>query len=326
MEQGQQQALSIIDSIDNNMVQRTIQKIHEFQAIVQSTLKAGHDYGIIPGTDKPSLLKPGSEKINMMMGITSEYSIMDKVEDYEKGFFAYNVKCILSKNGYKITEGVGNCNSREKKYASQDAYSITNTILKMAKKRAYIDATLSVASLSDIFTQDIDDPDLRIQSGNATNQANQGKPAHEQVLTFGKNKGKTLGQVFKEDRGYFEWLLENNDKMKPFCEEILKTVSEHNANNGNGNGQSDQTRKADSGSVGTDGASNGSDLNWTMFWTTAKKKFTNDQIHDEAKRYFNKPNLKSLNEAIKTQNQMDTFLDYLRSLNDVPFRESEIPA
>jgi len=24
---------------------------------------------------------------------------MDKAEDYEKGFFAYNIKCILRKNG-----------------------------------------------------------------------------------------------------------------------------------------------------------------------------------------------------------------------------------
>lgn len=306
-------ALSIIDSIDTNMVQRTIQKIHEFQAVVQSTLKAGHDYGIIPGTEKPSLLKPGSEKINMMMGITSEYEIMDKVEDYDKGFFAYNVKCILSKNGYKITEGVGNCNSREKKYASQDAYSITNTILKMAKKRAYIDATLSVASLSDIFTQDIDDPDMQIKGSAASNEANKGKPAHEQVLTFGKHKGKTLGQVYKEDRGYFDWLIANNEKMKPFCEEILKTIAEHNANKGNGNGQSTQDNNENTGAESEDG--NGG-LNWTKFWAVARQNLSDEQIHAEAKRYFNKPNLKSLTEVINTQDDIDTFLDYLRSLND----------
>lgn len=215
---------SIIDSIDVNIVERTIQKIHDFQTIVQQALKPGHDYGIIPGCDKPSLLKPGAEKINMMMGVTAEYEIMEKTEDYEKGFFAYNVKCRLSRNGYTITEGVGNCNSRERKYINQDACSIANTILKMAKKRAYIDATLTVASLSDIFTQDIDDPDMRITGKDYSNEDNKGKSAEEQVITFGRHKGKTLGEIFREDRGYFDWLLENNNKMKPHCEAFLKSL------------------------------------------------------------------------------------------------------
>lgn len=298
------QALSVIDSIDTNMVARTIAKIHEFQAVIQSTLKPGHDFGIIPGCDKPSLLKPGAEKINMMMGVTSEYEIMDKVEDYDKGFFAYNVKCTLSKNSLKITEGVGNCNSREKKYATQDPYSITNTILKMAKKRAYIDASLTVASLSDIFTQDIDDPDLRVNGSSATNQANQGKPAHEQVLTFGKNKGKTLGQIYKEDRGYFDWLLQNNEKMRPFCEEILKAVQEHSSKKGSG-----QPGTADGDSADEGG------LNWTQFWAAAKSMLPESQIHEEARRYYFMPDLKSLTEAIKTQDELDMFLDYLRSLH-----------
>src|SRR5450756_2286946 len=123
-------ALSVIDSIDANLVNRTMEKIHSFQTIIQQAVKPGHDIGIIPGTNKPSLLKPGAEKIVMMMGLSSRYEIMDKVEDYEKGFFAYNVRCTLSRQGLDICEGVGHCNSRETKYVKSDPYSITNTILK----------------------------------------------------------------------------------------------------------------------------------------------------------------------------------------------------
>ena len=36
-----------------------------------------------------------------------------------------------------------------------------NTVLKMAKKRALVDAALLVGSLSDVFTQDIEDMDLQ---------------------------------------------------------------------------------------------------------------------------------------------------------------------
>ncbi len=148
---------SIIEEVDLNHVKNTMQKISQFQAIVQSTLKEKIDFGVIPGTDKPTLLKPGAEKILMMMGLRSEFEIVDSTRDWEKGFFQYQVKCKLHKGDMLITEGFGACNTKEKKYAKSDAYTLDNTVLKMAKKRALIDATLLVASLSDIFTQDIED-------------------------------------------------------------------------------------------------------------------------------------------------------------------------
>jgi hypothetical protein len=232
-------AISVIDSIDTNLVQRTMRKIADFQAVVQGALKPGHDYGIIPGCDKPSLLKPGAEKINMLMGVATGYEIMSKEEDFDKGFYAYNVRCFLSKGGMVICEGVGSCNSKEKKYISQDPHSIANTILKMAKKRAYVDATLSLASLSDIFTQDIEDmPELAIRGSNATNQANQGKAPADIVLTFGKYKGKTVSEIYSSDKGYFDWMLQNNDKMKGTCQAYLDSLNnpapEQPASNGNG--------------------------------------------------------------------------------------------
>jgi hypothetical protein len=238
VEETELTAISIIDSIDTNLVSRTISKITDFQAVIQQALTAGHDYGVIPGCKKPSLLKPGAEKINMLMGVSSEYQIMDKAEDYEKGFFAYNIKCILRKNGLSICEGVGNCNSKEKKYVTQDPFTIANTILKMAKKRAYVDATLSLASLSDIFTQDIEDmPEMAIQGSNATNQANQGKAPADIVLTFGKYKGKTVSEIYSSDKGYFDWMLQNNDKMKGTCQAYLDSLNNpapEPTTNGNG--------------------------------------------------------------------------------------------
>ena len=194
-------ALSVIDSIDTNVVQRTMDKIHAFQQVIQQAVVPGLDIGIIPGTNKPTLLKPGAEKIVMMMGLSSRYEIMDKVEDYKKGFFSYNIRCTLSRNEYDICEGVGNCNSRESKYVNADPYSIANTILKMAKKRAYVDAALSVASLSDIFTQDLEDMEgMRIESSGPSHRDNQGKALKDQVLTFGKHKGRTLGDLIQNDR------------------------------------------------------------------------------------------------------------------------------
>ena len=156
-----ERTVSLIENVNLQQVQATMDKIQRFQAVVQRTLKLDHDYGKIPGTgSKPTLLKPGAEKILMLMGLTSEYEITERVQDYDAGFFAFTVKCTLSKNGLKVTEGVGHANTREKRYTSgnqQDAYTLANTVLKMAKKRAQVDAALTVASLSEIFTQDLED-------------------------------------------------------------------------------------------------------------------------------------------------------------------------
>lgn len=152
--------IGVIDGVDVQQVQATIQKIANFQAIVQKTLKDGHDYGVIPGTQKPTLLKPGAEKILMLLGLTSEYEVTERVQDYDKGFFAFTVKCVLSRGDLKVTEGVGHANTREKRYTSGrqlDPFSLANTVLKIAKKRAQVDAVLTVASLSEVFSQDLED-------------------------------------------------------------------------------------------------------------------------------------------------------------------------
>lgn len=249
--------LSLIESVDIQSIALTMQKITSMQAVVQKTLKREHDFGVIPGTSKPTLLKPGAEKILMMFGLTSEYEFLDKVEDFTKGFFSYSVKCILTKNGNKITEGVGHCNTYEGKYRwrwvkenevppnidrdtlmnrwnkteyrieNDDPFTLANTVLKMAKKRAQIDATLTVASLSEVFTQDLEDMGEFIRQENIETMTNEN--AADIKLHFGKHKGKTLREVFDEDKSYINWLLNNErtDKnIKQACELIVNAVKE----------------------------------------------------------------------------------------------------
>ncbi|MDI3298352.1 MAG: hypothetical protein QJR08_04190 [Bacillota bacterium] len=157
----QKQDASIIQSVDLSTVSQTMEKIARFQAVVQRALKEGHDYGKVPKAEKPSLLKPGAEKIVMLLGLRSEFEIVDSTRDWEKGFFQYQVRCRLLKGDTVITEGLGAANTRERRYArgDQDPYTLDNTVLKMAKKRALVDAALLVASLSDVFTQDVEDMD-----------------------------------------------------------------------------------------------------------------------------------------------------------------------
>ncbi|WMM26695.1 hypothetical protein RBU61_08450 [Tissierella sp. MB52-C2] len=246
--------MSLIESVEVSSIVGTLNKITQIQAAVQSQLKSGHDYDVIPGTSKPTLLKPGGEKILMMFGLTSEYEFMEKIEDYDKGIFAYTMKCILSQQGRKITEGVGSCNSKEDKYRwrwykeedlpvgidkdslkskinrwgkaeykleNEEIYSQANTILKMAKKRAQIDAVLTVASLSELFTQDMEDMKEFIQQEQVSTMTE--VESKNIKLTFGKHKGKTLEEVYKEAPDYIKWLL-GNDRTDPVIKKACEML------------------------------------------------------------------------------------------------------
>jgi len=245
-------ALSIIDTVEIENIANTMQKIGQMQAVVQRTLKNGQDYGEVPGTNKPTLLKPGGEKICMLFGLNPEYEFLQTTEDYDKEFFSYNIKCTLFRNGQAVAQGVGSCNSKEKKYRyinvdeipegyigyqekftdkygrekykinNIDVCSLVNTILKMAKKRAFIDAVLQVASLSEVFTQDLEDmKDFIQQEQNETMTVEQ---ANNIKLNFGKYKGTTLGQLVKQDGQYCDWLFSKNEKTDPVIKKALGII------------------------------------------------------------------------------------------------------
>lgn len=247
-------ALSIIETVDIDNISTTMNKIAQMQAVVQKTLKQGHDFGEVPGTSKPTLLKPGGEKICMLFGLNPEYEFLKSTEDYDKEFFSYNIRCTLFRNGQPVAQGVGSCNSKEKKYrfinvdtipdsymgASEsfvdkygrikykinnpDICSLVNTILKMAKKRAFIDAVLQVASLSEVFTQDLEDMGDLIQQENE-NSTMTLEQATAIKINFGKYKGLTLGELTKQDPQYCDWLYSKNEKTDPVIKKALGIIA-----------------------------------------------------------------------------------------------------
>ena len=137
-------------------------RLQQLQQFISEFMKPGVDYGIVPGTDKPTLLKPGAEKLCEIYGFSKWVEILHQTEDYDRPLFAYTVKVRLASKteGFTEAEGVGAANSREKKFLKQDPFTIQNTLLKMAKKRALVDAVLSATRSSGLFTQDIEDLDL----------------------------------------------------------------------------------------------------------------------------------------------------------------------
>jgi hypothetical protein len=146
-------------AVDPAEVTRRTQMLRDY---VRNHMTEGEDYGIVPGGTKPTLFKPGAEKLNAVFGLSPLVEVSSRVENWDDGFVSYEVKVMLfNKRSEKVdAEGIGSCNSRERRYKNQDAANIANTVLKMAKKRALVDATLSATRASGMFTQDLEDMDL----------------------------------------------------------------------------------------------------------------------------------------------------------------------
>jgi len=141
------------------------------------------DFGVVPGTKKPSLYKSGAEKIAMAYGLMTRYSIESKIEEYDpksgNAFFYYMVKCSLWKGftnpqtgEYKEVEfanGFASGNTSEKRNGSNSAYNASNSTLKMAEKRALVQAALAVSGLSSMFTMDMED-ETAVKAADMLNQ------------------------------------------------------------------------------------------------------------------------------------------------------------
>lgn len=86
------------------------------QNVMEKVMKKDEHFGTIPGTKKPTLLKPGAEKLCLTFRLDPDYQIIREVR--EKDFIAYTVKCGLTHipTGQNIASGIGSCNSRESKY------------------------------------------------------------------------------------------------------------------------------------------------------------------------------------------------------------------
>lgn len=128
-------------------------------------LKRDVDFGVIPGTKKPSLYKAGAEKIARACGMLQHYTIETKIEDPEKPLFFYTVKCELcriSNDGkeYVFYTGYGSANTLERRNGRNGAFDSANATLKMAVKRSLTSAVIAMGALSDLFTMDMENEEF----------------------------------------------------------------------------------------------------------------------------------------------------------------------
>lgn len=168
---------------------------------IQTNLTPGVDFGRIKmnGRDsKECLFKPGAEKVCSLLHLNPVFKVdAELIPIVGEGVIPYICQLINRHSGEVEGEGRGACSIKEKQ-------GNVNTAIKIAQKRAQIDAVLRVAAMSDQFTQDLEDmpsdqnhytqtPQRKSASiddlppfdeGQDANVSNAGR------CTFGKNKGK----------------------------------------------------------------------------------------------------------------------------------------
>ena len=123
--------------------QEMVQRVALVDRFYREVMQPDTDYGVIPGTGKPSLFQPGAQMLDQIFGYVPTFEIMPaSVIDWARPvpFFHYVIRCRLVSRatGEAVAEGIGSCNSFEDKYRWRNAKpECTNcgTELRLSKNK-----------------------------------------------------------------------------------------------------------------------------------------------------------------------------------------------
>lgn len=253
--------------------------------VMEAVMKEGTHYGIIPGCKQPSLYKAGSEAILSTFRIAVD-PIIEDISTADCVRYRITLRGILP-SGEVVGAGVGECSTDEDKYRWRSAVSdkeydatpedkkrikysrpsnynqsgetkqirtnpadLANTVLKMAKKRAQIDLTLTSTGASDVFVQDLEDlpeevrddlirEDIQkkgkpaVSQPQSKSQTDDGKKANEgqiKLLHVNMKKAGVTEADFKAHFGITEMadlpMSKVNGAIKSLTEGLIKPVEQ----------------------------------------------------------------------------------------------------
>ena len=182
------QQITTLDTFGGTAGALTIEDVRAhgqlIQMVLRTVMKEGVHYGTIPGTKGKSLWKPGAELILTTFRLGT---VPETIEETGQGY-RVTIRVFHIPTGNTVGYGVGSCSFAEEKYAwrravNADEYESAapankrqkhyanggstnqvrtnpadyeNTVLKMAVKRARVDACLACTAASDAFDQDLE--------------------------------------------------------------------------------------------------------------------------------------------------------------------------
>ena len=232
-------------------------QVQLIQEVMKAVMEKDVHYGVIPGTPKLTLYKAGSEKILTTFHIGVDPDIEDLSTPDEK-HYRVKAKGIQQDSMAFLGAGIGECSSDEEKYkwrkpicdaefnethedrkrivwkkGDKEPYQqkqirtnpvdVANTILKMAKKRAQIDMTLTVTAASDIFDQDLEDMTDEVREGLTGNDKNKKPPLTQPRKKSDKPAPRTTDDntISEAQRKRFYAIYKNAGKTDDEVKEYL---------------------------------------------------------------------------------------------------------
>lgn len=184
-------------------------RVNLVHQVLEKVMHKGTHYGTVPGCgDRFVLLKPGADVLAMTFRLVPQFAVTRT--DLPEGHREYDVTCSMyGPDGALLGQGVGSCSTMEKKYRyrkdgkgnkieNEDIADCYNTVLKMAKKRAQVDATLTVTGAADLFTQDLIDEDDEAKPTRPPVEMPKPKAKPEAPKQDAQTEGETVKGVIEE--------------------------------------------------------------------------------------------------------------------------------
>lgn len=189
---------------------------------IAGALKEKTDYGR-PVGKKDSLYKPGAEKILVKLGLKPTFPNLHRYEEAgSSGVDIENIvlECqIVTSDDYVVGHGVGG------RQVSKERGDL-NKALKMAKKSAMIDATLTCCGLSEMFSQDLEDMDPKIFEKDNGSGFSRKQKATTKPVTNGSVLGSKVGKLPKKSATPIESYTK--PQIIDFIIKVGKKVSDYN--------------------------------------------------------------------------------------------------
>ena len=102
-------------------IEELVARTRKVQEAMKAVMKDGEHYGVIPGTPKPTLLKPGAEKLLNLFMLDPEYAALREHEDGSHLTITSTCTLYHIGTGTRLGSGMGSCSTRESKYAYRNA-------------------------------------------------------------------------------------------------------------------------------------------------------------------------------------------------------------
>src|SRR5918911_3772318 len=102
-------------------IEAAVERYNTITEFVSRVLRRDVDYGVIPGTEKLTLLKPGAEQLTTFFGLSTRFELIERIEDWTgeayggEPFFYYLYRCQLYRGELLIPEGGGPWHPRQQK-------------------------------------------------------------------------------------------------------------------------------------------------------------------------------------------------------------------